>query len=952
MTQTAPLLTTPDGILQGLADLEAEFTDALTQHRFWEILPAAGQAPIAIYDAEKNLRYGYGYAELLGELETLCKTNPFLDVIDAQGNWLGTLDTATWLLWNHRLCPDRMTRNQAIEALENATAAGLGGWRLPRIEELRAFATRDGNPHRMGEKFLLKNVNGRKFPYWLTTRGRVDVDEGCWEHDISSVGHLFAVHDRFKQVHDRQGLYQIAILLLERQWKLRTPNGKVSFPVSQKEPGDAWGSLTATQLMALLAERGEVLRADGRVYAFAPHPAFPLLAEIDYRPSRLPRLEKKDLTDPERGLWELHGAPQDELRRWKLVARDPARDLKSYPVAIDFGTASTVVAVQTDKQKALLRIGARDYYAPVEPVHFENPTVVECLDFSAFWQAWTRTAYRPAHDWDWMRVGHEALASWRDNPGDPCVLASILPKLKQWALRGANAPQLRLTDRAQGLEIEIPPLTDRRPVRGEPLQVSSQDPFDPIEFYAWQLGMAINWRGRGLFLEYYLTFPIKYQRAEKDKILASFARGLQRSLPQTLIDQGKALTEFQVKEVASEPAAYAAAALPHLGLAPTEAGLAYAVFDFGGGTADFDYGLWRLPTPEEEDEGYDEVFEHIASAGDPFLGGENLLEHLAYRVFCANLDLLRQHRIHFTRPLDAQPFPGDEHLVQPTQSAQTNTVLLMSRLRAFWESEDGRIEPQLRLDLLDANGNKQQLALQTDGEALETFLRQRISQGVEIFLGELASAFQEYDVPEFHVLLAGNASRSRHVKALFSPEGEAWPQLLERIWSQGPSPKIIVHTPLPMDTDQPYAPTAKTGVALGLLRLAPGNGVRLIDHVRTPHGHEAPFRYFVGRMRRGVFQPVLSHGSAYGQWHDAGPIADGVFNLRFTLSLRARGEMKEGDPELHLYRQHLPEAPPGARLWLRPIEPGIIELALGFANTPPDAHTPPLRLDLDLLVPR
>jgi len=147
------------------------------------------------------------------------------------------------------------------------------------------------------------------------------------------------------------------------------------------------------------------------------------------------------LIDPERGLWELHGAAPEQLHDWKLVARNPAIDVKSYPVTIDFGTASTVVALLTDKQKELLRIGARDFYTPMNQRHLENPTVVECLDFSAFREEWTRTAYRPAHDWDWMRIGHEALASWRDNPGDTRVLASILPKLKQWALRGPNATQ-------------------------------------------------------------------------------------------------------------------------------------------------------------------------------------------------------------------------------------------------------------------------------------------------------------------------------------------------------------------------------------------------------------------------------------------------------------------------------------------------------------------------------
>ncbi len=940
---------TPERILSALADLEADFAEAITQHRYWEILPANDQSPVAIYDTEEHVRYGVQP----GELESLYKNRPFLVLKSWQGTELGTLETDTGLLWSNQVVTESLTTEEAIKALKIASHAGYKNWQLPTYEQLEAFATRKGNPNRAGQKFRLRSADGIAKNYWLSTLGQVDVDKEYWGSDSSGGGDIFAVHDVCKQTLDHSGFAGLAHLLIENQWKLTTPDGKASFPTpEQKEPDATWRNLTLAQIMVFLAEHGHVLRVGGRVFSFAPHPAFPLLAEIDYRPSRLPPLEPKDLTDPERGLWELHGAPPDKLRRWKLVARDPARDLKSYPVAIDFGTASTVVAVQTNTQSALLRIGARDYYAPIEPQHFENPTVVECLDFPAFWKEWTRTAYRPAHDWDWMRVGHEALAAWRDNPGETKVLASILPKLKQWALRGPSAPRLRLTDQHHGMEVEIPPLTDRRPARGEPLQVSPDDPFDPIEFYAWQLGMAINWRGRGLFLEYLLTFPVKYERAQKEKILASFSRGLQRSLPRTLIDQGKVLVDFQVKEIASEPAAYAAAALPHLGLAATEAGLAYAVFDFGGGTADFDYGLWRLATPEEEDKGYEKVFEHLASAGDAFLGGENLLEHLAYRVFCANLDQLRAKRIHFTRPLDAQPFPGDESLVQPTQAAQTNTVLLMSSLRTFWESDDGSIEPQRRLELLDADGKKQNVELAIDGQALEAFLRERITQGAELFLRELASAFREYDVPEVHVLLAGNASHSRHVKAIFSPEGETWQQLLERIWGQGAAPRLIVHHPLPMDASNPYAPTAKTGVALGLLQLAPGNRVLLIDHVRSRHGDEAPFRYFVGRMRRGVFQPVLSPESAYGQWHEAGAVADGVFNLYYTLSLRARGEMKEGDAELYLYRQRLPEAPPGSRLWLRPAAPGLIELALGQAGISPDAHTPILRLDLDSPVPQ
>lgn len=65
-----------------------------------------------------------------------------------------------------------------------------------------------------------------------------------------------------------------------------------------------------------------------------------------------------------------------------------------------------------------------------------------------------------------------------------------------------------------------------------------------------------------------------------------------------------------------------------------------------------------MPTPEEQDESKEEVFEHFSAAGYKLLGDENLLEHLAYLVFRANLDTYRNHHIAFSRPLDADDFTG------------------------------------------------------------------------------------------------------------------------------------------------------------------------------------------------------------------------------------------------------------------------------------------------------
>lgn len=921
-TPRSPIL---DRLDHWMDDVTRSFSDT----RCWDVLPADGDERLAVLDVHEGRRSAPVkiFADFLAE-------HPFLEVIDGSGRQRATLHTATQLLWwADGGQPVDLKAAKAL--LADANWAEFSGWRLPKKDELWAFATAEGNPHRVGGRFRLSRSDNQGEYAWLTATGMCDVDDGCWGIDHAKKGSVFACEARWAGASKRQVLKD----LLERGLALRSPDGKarLGFEAMPTELRQLLGALTA---------RGERLRAGQKTVTPGAHPALAALGDIDWRPSRLPRLEAAQLADPNKGLWELWGAPAERLAAENLLACDPARDLRRWPVGIDFGTSSTVVALDDGQRPRLLRVGARDFYAAEESQHFENPTVLECLDFQAFRTEWTATAYRPAHDWDWMRVGHEAQASWRDNPGDTDVLGAILPKMKQWALRGDDAPRLRLFDRKTGAAVEIPPLADRTPVRGQPLAVAPQDPFDPVEFYAFQLGMVINWRNRGLFTRYYLSFPVKYEKAVKRRILASFARGLQRSLPQTLIDQGHALNEFTVEELASEPAAYAAAALRHLELKPTEAGLAYAVFDFGGGTTDFDFGIWRWATPEEEDAGYQEVFEHLHSSGDNFLGGENLLEHLAFQVLCSNLDALRGKRIHFVRPLDGQTLPAAEAFIQPTQAAQTNVVMLMTRLRRFWESEDGgSLDDQIKIDLLDAQGQKQAVELALDRDALDTYLRERIERGAQLFLHELARAFEAGDEGPIHVLLAGNGCRSRHIRAVFDPEGERWKALVAEAFGEA-APPIHIHPPLPLDPDNPHAPTAKTGVALGLLRLAPGRGVKVVNRVRNPHGDEAPFKFFVGRLRRGSFQPALTPSTPYGQWHELGPVAQGVFDLRYTTSLRAQTGMTEGDPELSLHSLPWPDAPDGARLWARAVAPRIVELCCLPAGQTPDADTAAQRVDL------
>ena len=92
------------------------------------------------------------------------------------------------------------------------------------------------------------------------------------------------------------------------------------------------------------------------------------------------------------------------------------------------------------------------------------------------------------------------------------------------------------------------------------------------------------------------------------------------------------MKDFSVKYEISEPTAYAVTALEQSGFTPQSENekYYYGIFDFGGGTTDFDFGIWRGSNDDEYDRyNCDYVLECFGADSDVTLGGENILEMLA-----------------------------------------------------------------------------------------------------------------------------------------------------------------------------------------------------------------------------------------------------------------------------------------------------------------------------------
>lgn len=690
-----------------------------------------------------------------------------------------------------------------------------------------------------------------------------------------------------------------------------------------------------------------------------------LLASDNSR-CRLSVLPASILEDNTQGHWDLFWPegkrpPEEKYAPLELdsayVSRNPAGDIQSAAVAIDFGTSSTVIALR-DKygQMALQRIGLDQQGAVnVTPEQFENPTVLHFDNLANMLAAWQDLPYRPAIDWADVQCSHEA----RHNNGD---VHNCLAGLKTWARGNPADEPIPMADKhGNEIQIVIPPLEDEQAGKDSPAST-----FNPIELYAFFLGLHLNNQivdGGRIFTEYYLTFPVKFEKATRQRILASFRRGLLRSLPASLIygtDWDAA--SFVVEERANEPAAYAAAVLPLLDLnkatsirgqqkpgaandivedaepallKPTQDGVAFGVFDFGGGTTDFAIGLYRLPTPEEEDEeGWERVVEILDTSGDRDLGGEHLLDELAFAVVCVNKEKLLNPVIPFARPQRAGHVTGGEELFGKSVIARENTAILRELLRPLWEKgelDNQGMTGQIEATFKTRDGKEEKkIVLNIDENGLRELLATRIKSGVEDFFTIFAQAFKLTDKrpKAFHIIQAGNSCKSKLVMEALQARAS---EILDKAPQKEDGDIIYIHPPRMPEEAEPERVTLKTGVAIGLLQTLDGEPCGIVT--RHIQNSETPFPYYVGPLAQDRLEPVLQRNAPYGQWKDFSKVfRHGKMKFLYSLSPQAiEGKAMRGKNCVEGIIAWGPENA-GKIIAIKPVNPNTVVFALKGAD--------------------
>ena len=435
------------------------------------------------------------------------------------------------------------------------------------------------------------------------------------------------------------------------------------------------------------AETYQEIQASYKDYSMCVNDLKESLLNVDKKRADIEPYDPTVLTDIGVGHWDLWEMSQEKDGFQKvnltepLVARNPLADvLDDGIIGIDFGTRSTVVGYQNGSENIhLLRIGKGNLRKKATSADYENPTIMEFDDIASFLNSYAEKDGRPQTSWEDIKVSHPANENFNNTKSkeDSENFYSFFYNLKQWCGNVNYNKLMKIRSMRTGEELTLSKYVDL-----------NDGDFDPIEIYAYYLGLYINNMRNKIYLRYIMSFPVTYEKRVREKILDSFRKGLRKSLPDPVLQDEATMSRFEVTEGAGEPASYAVCALESFHCAPDDdSSILYGVFDFGGGTTDFDYGIWRYADKDSiDEERYDYVVEHFGAAGSQYLGGENLLELLAFETFKANKELLLKEHIKFTKPVYMDAFDEMEDLVDDTQIANRNTKQLAEALRNFWES--------------------------------------------------------------------------------------------------------------------------------------------------------------------------------------------------------------------------------------------------------------------------
>ena len=562
------------------------------------------------------------------------------------------------------------------------------------------------------------------------------------------------------------------------------------------------------------------------------------------------------------------------------------------PVSIDFGTSSTCAAVKAEGRAKLFTLSGdgkleRDADNKAVDNKYENPTNVLIYNWDELYKQWSQDNHNMPYfvtksdsvdvdcaDYDSGYTVQDVFQEVDEEDGRRKMRA-ILTQLKM-------IPYLLQKD----VEKKVYPYKGETVIKiTDSIDEESENKFNPIAFYGYLLGRAINNPiGHKIYTKYNITCPVKFDDEVKEKIRTSLEYGLMRALPKNIrkgVNQkGKSIVSVKMEN--SEPVACIGAFVGKQLKLDANAAEKFAVYDLGGGTMDFVYGVFREARDEDNVE-QDAVIEILGLGGDSSIGGEKLIHKLAYKIYKDSRKNIEDNRIPFALPDGELKPDGFEGLIRENYGADdiadANVNILKEKLAAklfkysgedinmkemFAEGE-GKDAHHVEFTLKDVNNEEVSVVLTVDG--IDDFLEEKIKETVVNFAQEMDAAFSkefggDYHRKDVHIFLAGNASKQKYVSEIMEEEEFFKEADIQRIGKiAGEEDGLSAE----------YKINEKTAVAFGQLNLS---SYHIDDNRIRINADLPPFQFHVGYRdsKNDEFVCVIAKNATSQDWVMANPI--------------------------------------------------------------------------------
>lgn len=584
--------------------------------------------------------------------------------------------------------------------------------------------------------------------------------------------------------------------------------------------------------------------------------------------------------------------------------------IKDGVVSIDFGTSSTCAAIKAQGKKRLLTLSGISKRSDNDDNAYENPTNLMIYNWGEVFRQWEKInqncpfVITKSNEVDELHADYDSgytvedeykLVDERDGRRK---MQAILMQLKMIPYMLADGKEVKFVsydDESRSPIIVVDDFTKEDGLH-----------FDPIAFYGYLLGRAINDPANGeLYKKYQITYPSKFNKEIRDKIRASLEYGIKRSLPVSVREaediKGRPLVSVTMDF--SEPEACIGAVIgKQLKLGGEQAKL-FAVYDLGGGTMDYAFGMLRKAEDDELDDA-EETLQFLGIDGDEKIGGEKLIHQLAYKIYLDSKEAVKDNGIKFVKPAGMLNPPGFEGLLSDgDEIANTNLNIIKEKLArplfkypdetndrlseifpAEKRDEDDEIVSmtEYRLKLRDRDNEPIDITLTVS--EIDEFLKEKIEKTVRAFRDSMQDIFQRnsaelekrgihgFDIKDVEIFLGGHASKQHYVMELikkYFPENR-----VERV-GEGQNDENL--------SDE-YAVNEKTAVAFGQLQLGE---MDLMVLRPNEDNSRPPFMFNVGYINNSdEFVRVLSKNENDTGWKQANRVkkVNEMINLYYTTS--------------------------------------------------------------------